>query len=416
MIKRGEAPEGYKKTKLGIIPNDWDVIRIKECLERVDNPVTVETEKKYMQIGIRSHGKGLFYKEEVTGKELGNKKVFWIEPNCFIVNIVFAWEQAVGKTTEDEIGMIASHRFPMYRPINDKVSVDYLVQYFMTEKGKEVMEYASPGGAGRNRTLGQDRFMKSYIVCPEHNEQKRIAEVMSYFDKLIFGKEKFVQEKRKQRTWLIHNLLTGKKRISGSRAKWEITSLYKIANVIEKKNKINNTNVLTISAKLGLINQKDFFKKEIASENKENYYLIEKNDFAYNKSYSSDYAYGATKRLKNYEIGIVSPLYICFHVFNKKVFLDYLEYYFESGLLNRQIRSIAQEGARNHGLLNISKKDYFKLKIALPDYEEQVAIAKVLTTADKEIELLEKQLEQIKLEKKAMMQLLLSGIVRVDKM
>ena len=79
-----------------------------DCLRRIERPVEVNPNELYTQIGIRSHGKGLFYKEPVTGEALGNKSVFWIEPNCFILNIVFAWEQAIGKTTQAEVGMIGS--------------------------------------------------------------------------------------------------------------------------------------------------------------------------------------------------------------------------------------------------------------------------------------------------------------------
>ena len=98
-IRQGIVPEGYKKTKSGILPESWSVRTIAECLERVEHPVEVQANEMYTQIGIRSHGKGLFYKEPVTGDSLGNKSVFWIEPDCFILNIVFAWEQAIGKTT-----------------------------------------------------------------------------------------------------------------------------------------------------------------------------------------------------------------------------------------------------------------------------------------------------------------------------
>lgn len=111
-IRQGIVPDGYKKTKSGILPESWSVRTIAECLERVEHPVEVQANEMYTQIGIRSHGKGLFYKEPVTGDSLGNKSVFWIEPDCFILNIVFAWEQAIGKTTQAEAGMIGSHRFP----------------------------------------------------------------------------------------------------------------------------------------------------------------------------------------------------------------------------------------------------------------------------------------------------------------
>ena len=107
-IGRGEVPKGYKKTKAGILPTDWNVYILGDCLRRIERPVEVKPNKLYTQIGIRSHGKGLFYKEPVAGAMLGNKSVFWMEPDCFILNIVFAWEQAIGKTTQSEVGMIGS--------------------------------------------------------------------------------------------------------------------------------------------------------------------------------------------------------------------------------------------------------------------------------------------------------------------
>ena len=172
-IRQGQVPSGYKRTRARIVPNEWQLYTISDCLEKVDNPVQVEPNTLYTQIGIRSHGKGLFYKEPILGKELGNKSVFWIEPNCFVLNIVFAWEQAIGRTTDDEVGMIASHRFPMYRPINNCVDLGFLTYYFLTKRGTDVLDAASPGGAGRNRTLGQDRFVNSKIMLPPSPNNKR---------------------------------------------------------------------------------------------------------------------------------------------------------------------------------------------------------------------------------------------------
>ena len=198
-IRHGNVPDGYKKTKAGILPADWDVHMLGDCLSRVERPVEVKPNELYTQIGIRSHGKGLFYKEPVTGAALGNKAVFWIEPDCFIVNIVFAWEQAIGKTTQSEVGMIGSHRFPMYRPVNDRVDIDYLISYFLTKRGTDILEAASPGGAGRNKTLGQDRFLKSKITLPPIEEQRKIAAILTTQDKVIELKEKRLVEKYRQK-------------------------------------------------------------------------------------------------------------------------------------------------------------------------------------------------------------------------
>lgn len=412
-IRREEVPEGYKKTKHGVLPNEWTVLRVGECLQRVEMPVKIQPNQLYTQIGIRSHGKGLFYKEPVTGAALGNKSVFWIEPNCFIVNIVFAWEQAIGKTTQAEVGMIASHRFPMYRPIDNKVDINYLIAFFLTKRGTDVLEGASPGGAGRNKTLGQDRFSKSMVVLPPIEEQQKIAAILTTQDKVIELKEKLLAEKQRQKKYLMQVLLTGKNRLPRFSGEWKVNRLRNIATRHTKRNTIGNTNVLTISAQYGLINQAEFFNKAVASDDKSNYFLLEKGDFAYNKSYSNGYPFGAIKRLTRYEVGIVSPLYICFRIKEGSVSGEYLEQYFEAGLMNHEIQAFAQEGARNHGLLNIAVDDFFNSKILLPSPEEQTAIAEIFSTADREIDLLRQDIEQEKQKKKALMQLLLTGIVRV---
>ena len=414
-IGRGEVPKGYKKTKAGILPADWNVYILGDCLRRIERPVEVKPNKLYTQIGIRSHGKGLFYKEPVAGAMLGNKSVFWMEPDCFILNIVFAWEQAIGKTTQSEVGMIGSHRFPMYRPVNDRADIDYLIYYFLTKWGTDILEAASPGGAGRNKTLGQDRFLKSKIVLPTIGEQQKIAEILTTQDKVIELKEKRLAEKQRQKKYLMQQLLTGKKRLPGFSGDWKIVRLHQIVKRHTKRNTIGNTNVLTISAQYGLINQAEFFNKAIASDDKSNYFLLERGDFAYNKSYSNGYPFGAIKRLTRYDAGIVSPLYICFRIKNKSISDEYLEQYFEVGVMNHEIQACAQEGARNHGLLNITVDDFFNSKLLLPPSEEQTAIVQVLSTADRELDLLRQDIEQEKQKKKALMQLLLTGIVRVKK-
>ena len=99
------------------VPEGWKVKTISNILDKVSRPVEVAEKDLYREIGIRSHGKGIFYKEPISGAQLGKKRVFHIEPNCLVINIVFAWEQAVAKTTDAEIGMIASHRFPMFAPM-----------------------------------------------------------------------------------------------------------------------------------------------------------------------------------------------------------------------------------------------------------------------------------------------------------
>ena len=202
------------------VPDGWNTLPISDILERVSEPVFPKPEENYYQIGIRSHGKGLFHKEAVTGEALGNKRVFRIHPDCFIVNIVFAWEQAVAKTSANEIGMIASHRFPMFRPKNNQCDIDYLTYFFKTPKGKYLLELASPGGAGRNKTLGQNEFSLLKLMLPPINEQQKIAQILSTWDKAIDKLEALIAAKQKRKNALMQQLLTGNKRYYGFNDAW----------------------------------------------------------------------------------------------------------------------------------------------------------------------------------------------------
>ena len=189
-----------KKNKNPNVPNlrfssfadPFRIYTLKEVLQRISFPVTVDENKLYYQIGIRSHSKGIFYKEAEIGKQIGNKRIFWIEPNCLILNIVFAWEQAVAKTSEKEVGMVASHRFPMYKVLNN--SLDYIVDFFKTEKGKQLLQMASPGGAGRNKTLNQDFFLNSKIYLPSLNEQLKTSELIELIEDRIETQIKIIED------------------------------------------------------------------------------------------------------------------------------------------------------------------------------------------------------------------------------
>lgn len=180
---------------------------------------------------------------------------------------------------------------------------------------------------------------------------------------------------------------------------WNLVQFKDLFNRLTRKNKENNQNVLTISARQGLISQMDYYNTLYASENKLGYSLLHKGDFSYNKSYSGDYAYGAIKRLEAYDKGIVSPLYICFEA-KEGTNAEFYNQYFESGMFNREIYKIAQEGARNHGLLNVSTEDFFDSFLVFPLAKEQEKIADVLIRLDKIIALKkERIIEETRLKK-----------------
>lgn len=195
------------------IPDDWEVKNLSSVLEQGKKPVKPEKDILYKQLGIRSHTKGIFYKDSVTGQSLGNKSVFAIEPDCFILNIVFAWEHAIAKTTIAEQDMIVSHRFPMYKPLTSKLDLDYLLFFFKSKKGKDLLGLASPGGAGRNKTLGQKEFLKLKIPIPPIKEQKAIALFLETYDSEIKLHQQKLKALQLQKKGLMQQLLTGKVRV-----------------------------------------------------------------------------------------------------------------------------------------------------------------------------------------------------------
>lgn len=376
----------------------------RDILERVEVPVNVESDKEYVQIGIRSHGKGLFYKEPVLGKALGNKQVFWIQPNCFILNVVFAWEQAITKTTENEIGMIGSHRFPMYRPKNDLVDINYLIYYFLTKRGTDILEAASPGGAGRNRTLGQERFLKSKITLPPLPEQQKIAAILSTQDKVIELKEKLLIQKQQQKKYLMQQLLTGKKRLPGFCEKWTRKQL---GELFENRVEINRSDLglLAITSTRGILPRDCLDLKDNSSEDKSKYLRICPGDIGYNtmRMWQGVSAYS------EYE-GIVSPAYTILAPM-EGVYSHYFAYLFKTQSVIFSFYRFSQ------GLVddtrNLKYENFKKISVSIPsNVAEQRAIVQILSTADHEIDLLQKSIEAEKQKKKALMQLLITGKVR----
>lgn len=197
---------------------------------------------------------------------------------------------------------------------------------------------------------------------------------------------------------------------------WNVIKLKDISNRITRKNTNEvSKNVLTISAQYGLINQEEFFNKQVASKDLSKYLLLRKGEFAYNKSYSKDYPVGAIKRLDRYKEGVLSVLYICFALDDSKYYInsDYATYLFESSILHRGISLVAKEGARNHGLLNITADDFFSINIPLPSKEEQIEIARILKDIDQYIENIDMQIQKYTQLKRALAEQLFSKNVRL---
>ena len=410
-IQRGEVPEGYKKGVLGLICSEWENIPFYTLFsstnDRTDDLEQYPLYSLTLESGIVP--KTERYERSHLVKKEDSYKI--VRQNDFAYNPMNIRFGAVARY-KGSTPVAVSGYYDIFTTIN-KSDLLFMDNFLTYEAMLTYYNKVSTGSLSEKQRVHFSQFLEFTIPLPPINERKKIADILTTQDRVIELKEQLLAQKQQQKKYLMQQLLTGKRRLPGFSGEWKKELLANIAVRHIKRNTIGNSNVLTISAQYGLINQSEFFNKTIASDDKSDYYLLEKGDFAYNKSYSSGYPFGAIKRLTRYDIGIVSPLYICFRISKENVSGEFLDQYFEAGLLNHEIQAIAQEGARNHGLLNIAIDDFFNSKILLPPFKEQTAIADVLSTADREIDLLRQSIEAEKQKKKALMQLLLTGIVRV---
>ncbi|EOI6448305.1 TPA: restriction endonuclease subunit S [Vibrio parahaemolyticus] len=292
------------------------------------------------------------------------------------------------------------------------------LSFLLVAEKHKILQLVSTAGHGTGR-LDTNSIQGHPINLPPLPEQKKIAQILSTWDKAIMTTEQLLANSQQQKKALMQQLLTGKKRLvdkNGDRfsGEWKVSKLSLLFERVTTKNNGQSTNVVTISGQHGLIRQEEFFKKTVASKTLDGYFLLKQGQFAYNKSYSSGYPMGAIKRLNRYSYGVVTTLYICFEISDSnKADSDYWEHYFESGLLNKGLSQIAHEGGRAHGLLNVKPSDFFSLQVPVPSIEEQQKVAAVLSAADQETMVLKQKLDALKQEKRALMQQLLTGKSRV---
>lgn len=409
-------PQGYKDSPLGIIPKEWEVKRLGEICDYVD----------YRGKSPNKSSKGIFL---VTAKNIREGYIDYEASQEFIPIDEFKEAMRRGKaqigdvliTTEAPLGHVAqidnpnialAQRVIKYRA-KDGLLNTYLKHFLMSEKFQTILTANATGSTALG--IKGSRLHQLPIAFPGIEEQNNILLILNLWDVAIEKQSELIEKLKLRKRALMQQLLTGKKRLPGFRGEWKRIKLGDITERITRKNEEDNKNVVTISAQRGFVIQTDFFNKSVASEVLDNYFLVYKDEFCYNKSYSNGYPMGAIKRLKSFDKAVVTTLYICFKLRNKaSVNIDYFEQYCESGMFNKELVKVANEGGRAHGLLNVTPADFFNMQMRIPNIDEQNAIATVLVNADKEIELANEKLASLQSQKRGLMQQLLTGKKRIN--
>ena len=411
---------GSKPSPLGPIPIDWDCALMQDIAA-----VTRLAGYEYSEYWSEAEsGEILALKGENIGiNEIIRKNLAYISnalsmklnrSRLYKNDIVFPCVGTIGNAyvVRENDKYHINQNIAKISPNQSRINSFFLAQYLMSDFCKNEIRRFNATTSQPNVLVGSLRAFR--LLVPPVNEQTKIAELLKKWDIAIEKITQLIAAKEQRKKWLMQQLLTGKKRLTGFTSTWREVKMSDIFDRVARRNVELNSTVVTISAQRGFVSQGDYFNKIVASDILDNYFLVHKGEFCYNKSYSNGYPWGATKRLNDFEKAVVTTLYICFGIKDyKRNSGEFFEHFFESGILDEGLMKIAHEGGRAHGLLNVTPTDFFNLKITVPEIKEQIAIANILQTADKEIGLLKLKLSAYKEQKKGLMQVLLTGKVRL---
>ena len=409
-IRRGEVPEGYKKAKQCICPADWETTSLRE---------------------LADIGQGYTFKREYQGNHIGRWNYFKVADIGLQSSSIYL-SSSINKIDDfllKQLGYKPFHAGSIVFPrvgaallnnnkkillhdslvddnvlvlsIKNKAVCSNIFLYYLLSK----FQLADWCNSGLVPVINSKTVLKQSIHLPEFTEQQKISAILSTQDKAIGLKEKRLAEKQRQKKYLMQQLLTGKKRLSDFTVPWVATSL---GNLFSERKETNceKLQLLAITGTQGVIPRSKLDLKDNSSEDKSKYLKIRIGDIGYNtmRMWQGVSAYS------DYE-GIVSPAYTIL-----KPVADIDAKYFS--YLFKLPETVFRFYRFSQGLVddtrNLKYENFKKITVRYPsDRREQTAIAKVLSTADREIDLLRQDIDQEKKKKKALMQLLLTGIVRV---
>ncbi len=380
-----EFKNGYNATKesygngekfinvLDIIQNDFIIY------DKILGNVNLSSEN-FKKFSVE-YGDILFQRSSETRDEVGQSNVY-LDPN---------------KPATFGGFVIRGRKVGEYHPI-------FLNYVLKTTKAR--VEITSKSGGSTRYNVGQETLSKLKIFTTSLDEQQKIASFLTLVDekinKLKEKKELLEQYKKGVMQQLFAQEIRFKDENGDDYPDWEEYTLGEIATKVYEKNKlISVTRVLSNSATQGVVNQQDYFDKDIANQkNLGGYYVVRKDDFVYNPRISSTAPVGPIKR-NNIGIGVMSPLYTVFRFFSGSP--EFFEFYFETSIWHDHMYNVANSGAR-HDRMNITNNDFFSLPMFIPSLKEQLKIALFLRGLNEKIESTLKKLELLETWKKGLLQ------------
>ena len=290
--------------------------------------------------------------------------------------------------------------------VNCKIN-EKLLYYVLSWKKDYILHTYTQGG--QPNLSAQIVNNLSFFLPADKQEGNLIVEVLETWDKAIGLTKRLIEQKELQKKYLMQQLLTGRTRLKGFTDYWKET---KLGALLEEKSQRNKkliiTRVLSVTNARGFVLPKEQFARNVASEDLSNYKIIQKGEFAYNPSRIN---VGSISFLDSFENGILSPMYVVFNC-SSKISPFYFKHWIKTGEFISKVSHAAQGSVRS--TVDFSSLSTIKIKYPTSLHEQQ-AIANVLSSCDKEIDLLKQKLTKLEEQKKGLMQVLLTGKVRLVK-
>ena len=390
MATNTDIPQGYKATALGIIPQEWKTIRLKDCFS-----ISAGGD---VQKDCFSEAPSLQYKYPIYSNSLFNHGLygFTSHPRHKANSITITGRGALGHAEYREIDFDAIVRLLVLAP-KIPLNGQYITEYINFRKP---FFYESTGVP----QLTAPQIANIQVLFPPLGEQRKIAEVLGVWDEAIEKQARLIEKLALRKRGLMQRLLSAKLRLPGCSEPWKI---HKLQELFTERNETNRTDLplLSITGDRGVILQTESEKRDTSNDDKSKYKRIAKGDIGYNTMRM----WQGRSALSGLE-GIVSPAYTIV-VPNTDVDGYYMS------VLFKQPRLIYDFWTHSQGLvgdtLNCKYRDFGQVHICCPPLAEQKAITEVLTAADREIELAKEKLERLRRQKRGLMQQLLSGKKRV---
>ncbi len=421
MTDRNVNRPGYKKTRVGWIPEEWEVKRFSEVAKvnpRKPQDISDDMIVGFVPMANVSESGELIKFDEVLCEEVNSGYTFFEDGDILVAKITPSFENGKGclvTSLPNGVGF-GSTEFHVLRSKN--INAQFL--FYHTKS----YPFRVKGGLNMTGTAGQKRvptdYLKNYrIPVPSDTEQREIVDILNTWGCAIKQTQKLIDAKQRLKRGLMQQLLTGRLRFPGFGppvdsvralpSGWERVSLSTFFKEKSHRNNDETDFVLSCSKLYGIISQEERFDKRIASKNLSRYKVVQKGDLVYDPMLLWDASIGF---VEDYSIGCVSPAYNTFEFIGEDDKLGFVKYSLFTQRMRYMYKAISQ--GTNRRRRKAPSKDFLKIKIPLPRDEVEIQkIIDVVTLVDEELSLLKNKLLFLINEKKGLMQIVMSGQKRV---